>query len=74
MDLVRAVVEAVRIPVMVKMRLGWDEATLTAPRLAREFESIRTAVIVHGRTRAQPSAGRSGLPGAPRKPQLGLEA
>ena len=63
-ELVRVVVEAVRIPVTVKMRLGWDEATLTAPRLAREFESIGTAaVIVHGRTRAQGFAGTVNLAG-----------
>ncbi|MBM4068437.1 MAG: tRNA dihydrouridine synthase DusB [Planctomycetes bacterium] len=52
--LVRAVVEAVRIPVTVKMRLGWDEHNLTAPFFAREFEQAGVAgVIIHGRTRAQ---------------------
>ncbi len=34
-ELVRAVVESVRIPVTVKMRLGWDDANLTAPFFAR---------------------------------------
>ena len=37
-DLVRAVVEAVRLPVTVKMRLGWDDASSSAPFFAREFE------------------------------------
>jgi nifR3 family TIM-barrel protein len=62
--LVRAVVEAVSIPVTVKMRLGWDEANLTAPLLAREFEQVgAAAVIIHGRTRAQGFAGAVNLAG-----------
>ncbi len=56
--LVRTVVEAVRIPVTVKMRLGWDEMQLTAPRFAREFEQAGVvAVAIHGRTRAQGFSG-----------------
>src|SRR5207302_7429110 len=52
--LVRTVVEAVRIPVTVKMRLGWDESDLSAPFFAREFERAGVAAVtVHGRTRAQ---------------------
>ena len=62
--LVRVVVEAVSIPVTVKMRLGWDEANLTAPFLAREFEQVgAAAVIIHGRTRAQGFAGAVNLAG-----------
>lgn len=62
--LVRVVVEAVNIPVTVKMRLGWDEANLTAPLLAREFEQVGVAaVIIHGRTRAQGFAGAVNLDG-----------
>src|SRR3954469_21430822 len=50
-QLVRTVVEAVRIPITVKMRLGWDEQNLTAPFFAREFERAGVAaVIIHGRT------------------------
>jgi tRNA-dihydrouridine synthase B len=57
-DLVRAVVEAVRIPVTVKMRLGWDDANLSAPQFAREFEQAGVAaVIIHGRTREQGFGG-----------------
>ncbi len=52
-ELVGAVVRAISIPVTVKMRLGWDDESLTAPVLAREFEQVgAAAVIVHGRTRA----------------------
>lgn len=52
--LVAAVVEAVDVPVTVKMRLGWDDATLSAPALARSFEKVgAAAVIIHGRTREQ---------------------
>jgi tRNA-dihydrouridine synthase B len=62
--MVRAVVEAVRIPVTVKMRLGWDAATLTAPHFAREFERAGVAaVIIHGRTREQGFSGRVNLDG-----------
>ncbi len=58
-DLVRAVVEAVKIPVTVKMRLGWDDANLSAPRCAREFEEAGVAaVIIHGRTREQGFGGK----------------
>ncbi len=52
--LVAAVVEAAGVPVTVKMRLGWDDESLTAPELARSFESVGAAgVIIHGRTRDQ---------------------
>jgi nifR3 family TIM-barrel protein len=57
-DLVRAVVEAVRVPVTVKMRLGWDETQLTAPKFARLFEEAGVAAVaIHGRTRAQGFSG-----------------
>ncbi len=53
-SLIRAVVGAVSVPVSVKMRLGWDEAALNAPELARRAEAEGAAMItVHGRTRAQ---------------------
>jgi nifR3 family TIM-barrel protein len=52
--LVARVVGAVAVPVTVKMRLGWDHQSLTAPTLARRFEQVGVAaVIVHGRTREQ---------------------
>src|SRR5947209_7119835 len=43
--LVRAVVEAVRIPVTVKMRLGWDDASWSAPFFARAFEQAGIAAV-----------------------------
>lgn len=56
--LVESVVNAVNVPVTVKMRLGWDSENLTAPSLARAFEKVGVAgVIVHGRTRAQGFSG-----------------
>ncbi|MFO1094147.1 MAG: tRNA-dihydrouridine synthase [Planctomycetaceae bacterium] len=63
-DTVAAVVGAVRLPVTVKMRLGWDETQLTAPALAREFEQLGVAAItVHGRTREQGFTGKVNLDG-----------
>jgi tRNA-dihydrouridine synthase B len=52
--LIEASVTAVRVPVTLKMRLGWDHASLNAPELARRAEAagIRT-ITVHGRTRCQ---------------------
>ena len=53
-ELMAAAVEAVRVPVTVKMRLGWDDASRNAPELAARAEAIGVrAVTVHGRTRCQ---------------------
>ncbi len=63
-QLVRSVVEAVRIPVTVKMRLGWDDSHLSAPFFAREFEKAGVAAVtIHGRTREQGFAGHVNLDG-----------
>jgi nifR3 family TIM-barrel protein len=63
-DLVRGMVEAVRIPVTAKMRLGWDNDNITAPDLARALEEAGvSAVFVHGRTRAQGFSGTVNLAG-----------
>jgi tRNA-dihydrouridine synthase B len=52
--LIRATVGAVSVPVSLKMRLGWDHATINAPDLARRAEAEGIALIaVHGRTRCQ---------------------
>jgi nifR3 family TIM-barrel protein len=57
-ELVRKVVEAVPVPVTVKMRLGWDDTSLSAPYFAREFEKAGVAAVtIHGRTREQGFAG-----------------
>ena len=62
--LVKAMVDAVKIPVTAKMRLGWDDDNLTAPELARALEDVGVAAIfVHGRTREQGFGGRVNLAG-----------
>jgi tRNA-dihydrouridine synthase B len=62
--LVRGMVEAVKIPVTAKMRLGWDDQNLTAPDLARVLEDAGVAAIfIHGRTREQGFAGTVNLAG-----------
>ncbi|HUG09842.1 MAG TPA: tRNA dihydrouridine synthase DusB [Opitutaceae bacterium] len=62
--LLKGMIDAVKIPVTAKMRLGWDEENLTAPVLARALEDVGAAAIfVHGRTRAQGFAGRVNLAG-----------
>src|SRR5437868_2714531 len=62
--LVRGMIEAVKIPITAKMRLGWDENNLTAPDLARVLEDAGVAAIfVHGRTRAQGFSGTVNLAG-----------
>jgi nifR3 family TIM-barrel protein len=62
--LVRGMVNAVKIPVTAKMRLGWDDENLTAPDLARVLEDAGLAAIfVHGRTREQGFGGTVNLAG-----------
>ncbi|MFD2252207.1 tRNA dihydrouridine synthase DusB [Pseudochelatococcus lubricantis] len=52
--LVEATVAAVSVPVTLKMRLGWDEASLNAPELARRAAASGVRMVtVHGRTRQQ---------------------
>ncbi|MDE2303232.1 MAG: tRNA dihydrouridine synthase DusB [Sphingomonadales bacterium] len=52
--LIAATVKAVDVPVTVKMRMGWDHASLNAPELARIAEDLGARMItVHGRTRNQ---------------------
>ena len=58
-QIIRAVVAAVRVPVSVKMRLGWDDAD-AAPRLAARAAAEGVALLtVHGRTRCQFYTGRA---------------
>jgi nifR3 family TIM-barrel protein len=62
--LVQGMVNAVKIPVTAKMRLGWDNENLTAPDLARALEDAGIAAIfVHGRTREQGFGGTVNLAG-----------
>jgi nifR3 family TIM-barrel protein len=59
-SVVRAMTAAVRIPVTVKMRAGWDADEKNAPELARRLEDAgASAVAVHGRTAAQSYSGFS---------------
>jgi nifR3 family TIM-barrel protein len=52
--IVKAVVEAVDIPVTVKMRTGWDENSLVSPQLAKMCEDAGArAITIHGRTKKQ---------------------
>jgi tRNA-dihydrouridine synthase B len=52
--LIAATIAAVKVPVTVKMRLGWDHGSLNAPDLARRAEALGAAMVtVHGRTRCQ---------------------
>ncbi len=54
MGLIEAVIDAVDVPVTLKMRLGWDHASLNAPELAQRAEQAGiTMISVHGRTRCQ---------------------
>ncbi|WP_316178389.1 MULTISPECIES: tRNA dihydrouridine synthase DusB [unclassified Bradyrhizobium] len=54
LTLIEATVEAVDVPVTLKMRLGWDQGSLNAPELARRAEAAGVQLItVHGRTRQQ---------------------
>jgi tRNA-dihydrouridine synthase len=57
---VRAMTRAVKIPVTVKMRAGWDANEINAPDLAKMIEDAgAAAVAVHGRTAAQSYSGSS---------------
>jgi nifR3 family TIM-barrel protein len=60
LTLIDATVSAVRLPVTLKVRLGWDASTLNAPELARRAEAAGIKLItVHGRTRCQFFDGRA---------------
>jgi tRNA-dihydrouridine synthase B len=53
-SIIKATVDAVKVPVTVKMRMGWDHASLNAPELAHIAEDLGAQLItVHGRTRCQ---------------------
>ena len=60
LSLIEAVIGAVRVPVTLKMRLGWDDALRNAPELARRAEAAGVRLVtVHGRTRCQFYKGRA---------------
>lgn len=61
-SIMKAMVDAVSIPVTVKMRAGWDDESINVVDLARRFEQVGVAAIaVHGRTRSQMRKGKVDL-------------
>lgn len=60
LTLIEATVGATSLPVTLKMRLGWDDASINAPELARRAEEAGVRLVtVHGRTRCQFYGGRA---------------
>ncbi len=60
LTLIDAVIDAVAVPVTLKMRLGWDDLTLNAPTLARRAEEAGIRMVtIHGRTRCQFYQGKA---------------
>ena len=59
-EIVKAVVDAVSVPVTIKIRSGWDDASVNAVEIAKIAEANgASAITVHGRTRAQGYSGHS---------------
>jgi len=59
-EIVAAVVEAVNVPVTVKIRSGWDEKHINAVEIAKKCEQAgASAITIHGRTRAQGYSGKA---------------
>src|SRR6187455_1788762 len=59
-NVIRAMARAVKIPVTVKMRAGWNEHSINAPTLAKMVEDAgAAAVAVHGRTAEQSYSGNA---------------
>lgn len=59
-EIVEAVVNAVSVPVTVKIRIGWDENNINAVEIAKICESAgASAIFVHGRTRKQGYTGKA---------------
>ena len=59
-EIVRAMTNAVKLPITVKIRAGWDADSINAVELAKRLEDAGAAMIcVHGRTREQMYAGHA---------------
>ncbi|MCQ1572500.1 tRNA dihydrouridine synthase DusB [Neorhizobium galegae] len=60
LSMIEATVNAVKVPVTLKMRLGWDENSINAPEIARRAEQAGIQLVtIHGRTRMQFYEGRA---------------
>jgi tRNA-dihydrouridine synthase B len=60
LSLIEATVNAVKVPVTLKMRLGWDENSINAPQIARRAQDAGIQLVtIHGRTRMQFYEGRA---------------
>src|SRR5262249_5870703 len=60
LSLIEATVAATKLPVTLKMRLGWDHASLNAADIARRAEAAGVRmIVVHGRTRNQFYTGQA---------------
>ncbi|MDY5126441.1 MAG: tRNA dihydrouridine synthase DusB [Prevotella sp.] len=60
LEITREVVKAVKLPVTVKTRLGWDSNSLIIPTLAEQLQDCGIkALTIHGRTRAQMYTGQA---------------
>lgn len=60
LKIVEAVVKAVKIPVTVKTRMGWDFENLNAPEFCKSFENAGVKMVtIHGRTRSQLYSGNA---------------
>ena len=60
LEITRAVVDAVKIPVTVKTRLGWDANNKIIVELAEQLQDCGIAALtIHGRTRAQMYTGEA---------------
>lgn len=58
--ILEATVKAVKVPVTLKMRMGWDESSLNAPKLAKIAEELGIQMLtIHGRTRCQFYTGQA---------------
>ena len=59
-EILKATVDSVKIPVTLKMRMGWDSSSLNAPSLAKIAEDLGIRMItIHGRTRCQFYSGNA---------------
>ena len=59
-EIVKAVVEAVKVPVTVKIRSGWDQNSINATEVAKKIEAAgASAITIHARTRSQGYSGNA---------------